>query len=296
MAVSHDLSNNIPDTDLWSGTWFQQRNHLIEYTCIHAALLQAPKYGSYLERQAIDTILSDTWTGSVGGESACLERIVSEPYGLDASEIIPSNILSQWMIHQTSKVLLENMQPVTTFTDTAGICCIMLNNAFGRMIWLIHASKLVLFPPKSKRRGIHDDTKRVYTLVGIDVLSAYIAKQCAIKHQLFASLPNILFLEALLKCWIVYRYDTFCYYLRQSLNHNTTDVRQYFESKLSGHDYANALVKLLLDQISIGTSVILLDVTWFLSRFNIYQKLVDMRIPIETCATITSHLSQARRC
>ena len=279
MASSMQIKRSDKDGDIWLRSWFGQLNHLVEYTCIHSALLPVTNFGYSFNREGV--ILDDLWIKS---PQDTIARLKAEPFGVCSNDILADE---GWKAHIASLDPRHdgNKCHVSAIVDAQGMCCLRI--AGSSLFWLIHPSKLNLYAPKSKRRGLSDATRRPESLVSITTLASTIAKKSCQLIPAMALIPDSDFLEACLKCWIHLRLMRFASKMIQSLSKHAVALEKHFATKLGGQSELHVWRASLLE--TIQKSVVPIDPTWFTCRFDIFGHLMSIKIPLAMTQSIAKY-------
>lgn len=282
-----DSVSDLHDSDIWLGSWFTQRHHLLEYMCIHGALLPVSANG--VKKDDKHLILNARWFTN---PAETLQIIKAEPFGISSALLIDSTQYAAWSKYILSLCVNSTMpQNVQVFCDDQGICCLCVGGS--SLLWLIHKSKLVLNAPKSKRRGLSDAQRRSKSVVGIAVLSLTIAKQCAATIPALALIGDSAFLEACLKCWLYARYTEFAKLVSRSIKSHASQLGRLFATRLGGHSELIAACLRLQEICTLGykRTAIPVDIIWFLSRFDVCRAMIGVDASLATIQNLVLHLS-----
>ena len=229
---------------LWDASWFLQDEYICEYAAIHAPLLDIYQYG-------MPNLVSSLVT------TRGLDMITREPFGLPASIVDPNDFFLQ----QACSVMpcaLEVGQ-FAAVMDSNGTCCIDI--AGGSIYWWIHASKLCLIAPKSKRRGLASNDKRHLTVVGLVTLSDAIMKQVCGAMPGLSVIPTTTLTTILASLWLQRAYAQFCLQMASRVVKREAMLLSKLPEKVG------TLVA------ACAAGVVPCDVTWFSSRLNVWHKL-----------------------
>lgn len=299
-----DSSPEIP-CELWPGEeWFGESANILSFVCMHAPLIDITKYGS---AEGLDPAkkhgrlpigISLIPPGKT--HEKYLEKVKSSPWGIDSKELVSfdedgstissaANLERQYKMFginlmQCSEHLLSNndlgydadgsnhnsTRLFPSMIDMDGVCCINFNS---EVVWLIHSSKLWLSVPKSKRRGLNDEDKRRDTVQNVWNVSLHIMK------SIIGSAPSLLtrkeedIMMTLIDLWIKYCYDEFIRTMRRYLvtDKHANYVRNFVQTKLGFSDSQTVASFGKLQSNALKGLTILLDPTWFLSRFDVWS-------------------------
>lgn len=262
------------DTDTWSGSWFGHLPHLVEYLCIHAAILPVAEFGAP-QRTRSDRILLHAQI--LRNANEILQLLANEPYGMDAKHVMSFQYWDAWLSHVQLVMApyWDESCQIWAFMDDQNVCCIMSSDM--AVVWLIHASKLCRVAPKSKRRGLSDE-RRADSVLPIDKLAPSIAKKWAATEPSTALISDATFAEALFKCWIQSRYLMFANTIVRAIKTQMENLEERLLKRIGSSEELHFFVQNFLAVVMDGKSTIPVDVTWFVSRFDIYHEMMSSKL------------------